>query len=106
MYAVIDDRGKQYKVNVDEEFLVDLLDAEEGTMAELGRVLMVGGDEDAGPKIGTPELPGARVLVEILRHEKGPKLRIPRYRSDRKSKSAIGHRQRYTRVLVREIHPE
>ena len=104
MYAVIDNGGKQYKVQSGDEVRVDLMDAEVGELVEFDRVLMVGGDGQ--PRIGTPRLPGARVLAEVLRHEKGPKLTMLRHRATENRQAKKGHRQKYTRVLIREIHPE
>lgn len=107
MYVVFDHQGKQYKAQEGDEFLVDLIDAEEGELVEFGRVLMVGGLDGEAALIGTPEVTGARVLAEVVRHERGPKLvnlRVSVGKGSRKRK--MGHRQPYTRVLVREIHPE
>jgi len=104
MYAVIDNKGKQYKVTTGQEVQVDLLDAEEGELVQFDRVLMVGGDEDL--RIGRPQVPGARVLAEIIRHEKGPKLTMMRLHAVGNKQAKMGHRQKYTRVVIREIHPE
>ena len=104
MYAVIDNRGKQYKVCTGEEVQLDLLDAKEGELVQFDRVLVVGGN---GPTvIGTPEVPGARVLAEVVRHEKGPKLTMMRLHAVGNKQAKKGHRQKYTRVVIREIHPE
>ncbi|MHC4480590.1 MAG: 50S ribosomal protein L21, partial [Planctomycetota bacterium] len=104
MYAIIDDKGKQYRVQRGDEVQVDLMDCDEGELVQFDRVLMVG-DQD-GPRIGTPQLPGARVLAEIIRHEKGPKLTMMRFQATKNRQAKKGHRQHYTRVLIREIHPE
>ena len=104
MYAVIDNHGKQYKVQAGDEILVDLLDAQEGELVQFDRVLMVGGDGEV--RIGRPLLLGARALAEILRHEKGPKLTMMRFHPTRGKQAKKGHRQKYTRVVIREIHPE
>ncbi len=104
MYAVIDNHGKQYKVRAGEEVQVDLIKADEGELVEFGRVLMIGGDD--GPRIGMPQVFGARVLAEIIRHEKGPKLTMMRVQAKGNRQAKKGHRQKYTRVLIREIHPE
>jgi large subunit ribosomal protein L21 len=104
MYAVIDNNGKQYKVRTGEEVQVDLLNAEEGQLVEFDRVLMVGGEGE--PKIGAPQVDGARVLAEVLRHEKGPKLTMMRFQARKNRQAKKGHRQQYTRVIIREIHPE
>ena len=104
MYAVIDHKGKQYKVRTGEEVLVDLMRAAEGELVQFDRVLAIGGDGE--PRIGTPRLPSARVLAEVLRHEKGPKLTMMRHQATKNRQSKKGHRQNYTRVLIREIHPD
>jgi len=104
MYAVIDSSGKQYKVELGEEVLVDRMAAPAGELVEFDRILMVGGEDDHEPRIGQPQVEGARVLAEVLRHERGPKVVSVRYKGH--SETKIGHRQDYTRVKIREIHPE
>ena len=107
MYAIIDDKGKQYKVSVGEEVVVDLMKAQVGEYVEFDRVLMVGGEGDETPRMGRPQVEGARVLAEVLRHEKGPKVTMLRYNPTSKpSRVKKGHRQKHTRVLIREVLPE
>lgn len=104
MYAIIDHKGKQYKIATGDELQVDLIGAEEGELIEFDRVLMIGGEDQ--PRIGRPAVPGARVLAEVLRHEKGPKLTMMRFQAVGNRQAKKGHRQKHTRVLIREIHPE
>ncbi len=104
MYAIVDNHGKQYKVRPGEEVQVDLLAAAEGELVEFDRILMIGGDGEA--RVGKPQLPGARILAEIIRHEKGPKLTMMRMQATKGKQGKKGHRQKYTRILIREIHPE
>ena len=104
MYAVIENKGKQYQVSAGQEVLMDLMDAEEGALVQFDRVLMVGGDGPA--RIGQPHLDGARILGEVIRHEKGPKLTMMRHKPTKNRQAKMGHRQKYTRILIREIHPD
>jgi large subunit ribosomal protein L21 len=104
MYAVIDNGGKQYRVEAGETVRLDLLDAQVGELVQFDRVLMIGGDGPA--RIGTPCLLGARVLAEVISHEKGVKLTLMRMQATKTAQAKKGHRQKWTRVLVREIHPE
>ncbi len=104
MYAVIDNHGKQYKVQAGDEIQVDLMAADEGEMIEFDRILVVGGDEKT--VIGTPHVFGARVLAQVIRHEKGTKLRMMRFQPEENKQAVKGHRQKYTRIKIREIHPE
>ncbi len=106
MYAVIETGGNQYKVEEGSKLLLDRIDVEEGELTELGRVLMIGGEDGKEPRIGTPELPEARVLAEVLQHKKGPKITMMRYKASKNTRTKIGHRQPCTSVLIREIHPE
>jgi len=104
MYAVIDDKGKQYKVELGEVLQVDLTDAEPGEWIEFDRVLMVGGEDGQEPRIGRPHVEGAVVRAEVIKHEKGRKVITLRYKGPNQTKK--GHRQKYTRVVIREIRPE
>ncbi len=104
MYAVIDDKGKQYKVQPGDEVRIDLKDARAGDLLEFDRILLV--RDEQGVRVGRPRLEGARVLAEVLRHEKGPKLTMMRHQAKKMRQAKMGHRQKYTRVLIREIHPE
>ena len=104
MYAVIDDKGKQYKVETGEELLVDLVTAKEGELVQFDRVLMIGDGEQV--RLGTPLVPGARVLAEVVCHEKGPKVYMMRFQARENRQAKRGHRQKYSRVIIREIHPE
>jgi large subunit ribosomal protein L21 len=104
MYAIIDNKGKQYKVTTGQQVDVDLLDTPEGELIEFDRILMVGGDD--GTRVGTPQLPGARVLAEVVGQVKGPKLTMMRLQATGNRQAKVGHRQKYTRVIIREIHPE
>ena len=104
MYAVIDNHGKQYRVQEGDEVRVDRIEATAGELVEFDRVLVIGGDGKT--LIGTPHVFGARVLAEIVRHEKGPKLVMMRFQPEENKQAKKGHRQKYTRVLIREIHPE
>ena len=104
VYAVIDHHGKQCRVQTGDRIQVDLLSAEEGDLIEFDRILLIGGDGKT--HVGTPQLPGARVLAEVIRHEKGPKLTMMRFKATKNRQAKKGHRQKYTCVLIREIHPE
>ena len=100
MYAIIDDKGKQYKVAPGDKVLVDLMDAEEGAQIEFDRVLLLG-DLKGELRVGQPTVEGARVSAQVIGHEKGRKLVTVKYRKGLGKKT--GHRQRYTRVAIKDI---
>lgn len=104
MYAVVMDKGNQIKVSEGQEVLIDRMKTPAGELVEFKHVLALGGLDDSEPMIGTPELSGARVVAEVICHEKGPKVHTVRFKGP--SQTTIGHRQDYTRVKIREIHSD
>ena len=102
MYAIIRDRGMQYRVEQGQVLSIDLLDeAEPGSQIELGEVLLVGDDESV--KVGSPLLSGALVRAEVLGEQKGEKIVVFRYRNKKRYRRRTGHRQRYTQIKISEL---
>lgn len=102
MYAIIRDRGMQYRVEPGQVVLLDrIAGAEPGNQIEIGEVLLVG-DGDA-VRVGSPVVEGAKVRAEVLGEVKGEKIIVFRYRNKKRYRRRTGHRQRYTQVKISEI---
>jgi len=102
MYAIIEDSGRQYKVQQGDAIEVDLRPVEQGQQTiEFDRVLMVGGTDE--PKVGTPVVEGAKVVGQLAGEVKGPKLDVIKFRRRKGYRVKIGHRQRYLRVTISDI---
>jgi len=92
-YAIISLGGKQYVVKEGESLLVDRLDREEGKTFQPD-VLFLGGS-------GKGELaPKASVTAKVVGHERGPKVRIGKYRPKTGYKRHTGFRAALTRIEV------
>lgn len=100
MYAIIRDRGAQYRVEEGQELEVARLEAEPGSEIELGEVLLIGGDEAV---IGAPLVPGAKVLARVIGETIGDKIVVFRYKNKKRYRRRTGHRQRYTRIAISQI---
>ncbi len=100
MYAIIRDRGMQYRVEEGQELNIALLDADAGSQVEFGEVLLIGGESSL---VGAPVVAGAKVLAEVLSEEKGEKIVVFRYKSKKRYRRRTGHRQKYTRVAISQI---
>ena len=95
-YAIISLGGKQYVVKEGEHLLVDRLDREEGKTFQPD-VLFLGGD-------GAGELaPKVSVTAKIVGHERGPKVRIGKYKPKSGYKRHTGFRSSLTRIEVTGI---
>lgn len=101
MYAVVRSGARQYRAEVGDTLLVERLPARVGQQLELNQVLLVADGEEV--RIGRPFVEKARVLVTVLSQEKGPKIRIFKYRPKERYRRRAGHRQNYTRLRVDKI---
>jgi large subunit ribosomal protein L21 len=100
MYAIVKTGGKQYRVEQGQSLLVERLPAEDGANVSLQPLLYVDGDTvlDSADELG-------RVNIEarIVGHERGPKLRVVKFKPKRGYKRRTGHRQELTRLEVTGI---
>lgn len=101
VYAIVATGGKQYRVQPGQVLDVELLDAPEGTRIDLGDVLMINTGEHV--TVGHPHVAGARCVVDILARTKGKKIIVFKYKAKVRYRRKTGHRQKYSRVIVREI---
>jgi large subunit ribosomal protein L21 len=101
VYAIIRDRGTQYRVEVGQVLEIALLDAEPGSQVEFGEVLLVGGD--AQTQVGAPMLDGAKVVANVVGEVKGEKIIVFKYKNKKRYRRRTGHRQHYTRVKISDI---
>jgi len=102
MYAIIEDHGRQYTVRQGEVLDIDLKkEATENESVVFERVLMVRGDADT--QVGTPTVPGARVVGTVLGEHLGGKVVVRKFKRRKNYRRKQGHRQRYTRVRIDSI---
>ena len=99
MYAVIRSGGKQEKVSVGQSVRLELLDGLIGDTIDFAPLLVVDQDDViSGTSAAT-----AIVKGEIIRMDKGPKIKGFKYRPKSNNRRRFGHRQRYAIVKVLEI---
>jgi large subunit ribosomal protein L21 len=101
MYAVINDRGKQYTVKTGDRLRIDRLEIDPGAEITFERVLLLGGD--AGIRVGQPAVEGATVRGTVLGEHKDKKIIVFKKKRRKKYRRKQGHRQRYTDVRVESI---
>jgi large subunit ribosomal protein L21 len=97
-YAVIRTGGKQYRVTAGQELLIERLTDDAGATVELEPLLLAGnGDPSFGASVK------GKVTATVVGHERGPKVRIFKYKPKRGYKRRMGHRQELTRIRVEKI---
>ena len=102
MYAIVETGGKQYRVRPGDTIAVERLGGSPGETLDLERVLLLGGD-GAETRVGSPGVAGAIVRAEVLDHALGEKIVVFRYKSKVRYRRKTGHRQKLTRLRIRDI---
>ena len=101
MYAIIETSGKQYRVEAGSTIQVERLPGDVGGVVNLDQVRLVHGD--AGLVIGQPLVQGATVTAEIVRHGRTRSITVFKKKRRRNYRRTRGHRQGFTKLLVKEI---
>lgn len=100
-FAVIKIQGKQEIVSKGQEILVNRMDGKTKDKVVIKDVLLVQkGDET---KVGTPNVSGVEVEIEILEHTRGKKVRKETFKAKARQRRHVGHRQELTRVKVTKL---
>jgi large subunit ribosomal protein L21 len=100
MYAIIEDGGRQFKVEEGQELQIDYRDLPNGQQVIFDRVLAVRTDDSL--QLGQPTLP-ASVTAEVLGSAQGEKVFIQKFRRRKTFRKRTGHRQLFTRVKIQKI---
>ena len=82
---------------------VEKLAGEPGEILDLDRVLLVAGNGETKPRVGSPGVAGAVVRAEVVAHFRGEKIIIFRYKSKVRYRRKTGHRQSLTRLRITDI---
>ena len=99
MYAIVKTGGKQYRVEEGQSLLVERLPVDDGGKTTLQPLLYVDGEN----VIDGEELGKVSVEARVLGHERGPKLRVVKFKPKRGYKRRTGHRQELTRIRITKI---
>jgi large subunit ribosomal protein L21 len=99
MYAIVKTGGKQYRVQEGQSLLVERLPVADGDTLELAPLLYV----DGADVVDGDELTKVTVQARVLAHERGPKLRIVKFKPKRGYKRRNGHRQELTRIEITSL---
>jgi large subunit ribosomal protein L21 len=98
-YAIVKTGGKQYRVEQGQTLLVERLPVGDGDSVALQPLLFVDGSD----VVDGEDLSGVSVAARVVAHERGPKLRIVKFKPKRGYKRRTGHRQNLTRIEITEV---
>jgi large subunit ribosomal protein L21 len=99
MYAIVDFKGNQFKVEANTVMKVPYLgELEAGTRIEMDRVLMIRNDNDIA--FGFPTVANARVFAEFVANGKEDKIIIFHKKRRKGYAKKNGHRQKYSQIRI------
>ena len=98
-YAIFATGGKQYQAIPGKTVAVELLEGEAGSIIDFSEVFFrkQGADQI---EIGQPHVAGAIVKASIIKHQKGPKKIIFKFKRRKKVRTKKGHRQPMTVLRI------
>ena len=100
-YAIISTGGKQYRVREGDTIEIEKLPGEIGEYIDFREVLLA--SVDGKVSVGTPALPGAKVVGEIKDQTRAEKLTVFKYKPKTRRRVKKGHRQQVTSVQITAI---
>ena len=98
MKAIFVTGGKQYYVSEGETIFVEKLDTEVGKDVTFDEVLMV------NDVVGNPTVKGATVVATVEKQGKQKKVVTYKYKPKKGSHRKQGHRQPYTKVVIKSVN--
>jgi large subunit ribosomal protein L21 len=101
MFALIRVGGKQYRVENGTQLLVDRLSVEEGQAFEGAEVLLLSDGDNV--QVGTPVVSGVTIDATVVRHTKGKKIRVFKYKAKKNYRRRIGSRPHQTLLRINSI---
>jgi large subunit ribosomal protein L21 len=106
-YAVVNDRGRRFRVEPGLEVWIDRIrptkdgGAEPGSKIVFDKVELVSGD--AGVHVGTPLVKGAKVTAVVKGETMGKKVVVFKYKRRKSTRRKWGARDHFTRVEIEKI---
>ncbi len=97
-YAIFKAVGQQFKASEGDTIQVPKMEGEPGAKVTFDEVLL----SSDGKKINTgqPTVRGAKVTAEIVRHGKGQKIVIFKFKRRKNYRRKTGHRQQFTEIKI------
>ncbi len=101
MYAIVEIKGKQYKVEKGQEVYVDLLGKKEGSKIDFKEVLLF--NDGKKTSVGQPFVKGVTVKAKIEKEVKGRKIIVFKFKPKKGHRKKKGHRQKYHKITIKDI---
>ena len=101
MYAIVEVKGKQYKVEKGQNILIEYLGEDAKESPEIKTLLLKKDDESV--IVGTPYIENVKVNSKIVESLKGDKVIIGKHKRRKDYRRKTGHRHKYHKITIEDI---
>ncbi|MCB9493689.1 MAG: 50S ribosomal protein L21 [Epsilonproteobacteria bacterium] len=101
-YAIFQTGGKQYQAIPGKTIAVEKLEGDAGSEISFSEVLFKKTGEDKF-EFGKPYIEGAAVKASVVKHTKGDKVIVFKFKRRKKHRTKTGHRQPITVLRIESI---
>ncbi len=100
MEAIVRADGRQLRLAEGQEFEMSRIAGDPGDTVDLEVLALFDGQDVT---VGTPLVAGASLRARIAQHGRGEKLTFMKYKNKVRYRRKTGHRQRYSRLVIKDI---
>jgi len=100
-YAIFKTGGKQFRAEPGTTLRIPSIEGEPGAKVVFDDVLL--GTDGESIKTGAPKVEGASVIGEIVKHGRGDKIIVFKFKRRKNYARKQGHRQGFTEVRIKSI---
>ena len=97
MYAIVDIKGKQFKVEKNQEIEVPKINEKIGSKIEFDKILLL----NENGKITTNS--SIKIIAKILSHEVSDKIKVFKMKRRKGYQKKNGHKQSYTLIKIQDL---
>ena len=102
MFAIVDFKGFQYRIEKDATIKVSYLaDKESGSSVEMPNVLLIQDNDKV--TVGTPTVESAMITAEVIGHGRDKKVLVFKKKRRKGYRKTQGHRQYFTQLKITDI---
>ena len=102
MYAIVNIKGSQFKVEEGQQLFVNRLTEEAGASLEFSEVMLL--DNQGDVSVGKPFVSGATVKAKVVDHLKDKKVLVFKKKRRKGFKVKKGHRQHISLIEIESIN--
>ena len=102
MFAIVNIKGKQYRISENDRIFISKLKEDEGSKVKFDNSVLMFSNDDKSFKIGAPTLK-MNVEATVIGHIKDDKVIVFKKKRRKGYKRTKGHRQQYTEIEINKI---